>query len=302
MPAVVSVRVILPKQKVVAINILGGLGGTFGGLTFPHFFLAGPASGSAKGIASFRLPVPDDIPFAPVLNAPNVFQQVNTIPGIRVGTNYVTSDYNVDVIDFEILADATAGPINITLPAALGTGQVVRVKKVDSTANVVAVLAQSGDLIDGSISVNLTEQYADCTLYDGALEYWDNSGSVASGGGADFGVNGRVVDLFPIKGFAFQVFNGVSWIEQVRYTEPSSSPPPTSEISYFLRPEITDKIALAAWPTVGILQNSVMQCRFAGAFVTFFFDPGAADGGDPGQVAPDDYDPVTNNFHWTQGS
>jgi hypothetical protein len=146
-------------------------------------------------------------------------------------------------------------------------------------------------------------------LIDAAPGYWDNTGSDASGGGgggADFGINGRVVDLNPIKGFAFEVFDGTDWIEQTRYTEPSSSPPPTTDVSDYYKPGITDLAGLKAFPTVGNLTDSRMTCLYGAgsnvsdSYAVYLLRTGAADGGDPGQVAPDDYDAGTNNVHWEQ--
>jgi hypothetical protein len=239
------------------------------------------------------------------LSQNNVFTALNTFTGIRLKSVTVTEDFTFDPLVFEYLMDCSAGPITGSLPQSLGNGQYYRAKKIDATANIATIAADGGDLIDGSISLNFSDQWADCTILDAAPGYWDNTGSDSGGGGgggADFGINGRVVDLNPIKGFSFEVFDGVDWKEQVRYTEPSSGPAPVAEVSYFYRPEINDTTALAAWPTVGVLVNSRLDARFSGASVTFFLDAGAADGGDPGQVAPDDYDVGTNDKHWTQGT
>jgi hypothetical protein len=60
--------------------------------------------------------------------------------------------------------------------------------------------------------------------------------------------------------------------------------------------------SLDAVPTVGVFNaNSLLIARIAGTS-QFTFDAGAADVTDPGQVAPTDYNAVTNNFHWTKRS
>jgi hypothetical protein len=254
-------------------------------------------------IAPFTLP-----PNVALRDQANIFSFLNTFTGVRFATRTVTSDFIVTEDDFEILVDATAGAVTGSLPASIGSGQYIRVKKIDTTANIVTIAAAGADLIDGSISLNFSDQYADCSLIDAAPGYWDNSGSDTSGGGggADFGVNGRVVDLFPIKGFSFEVFDGSDWIEQTRYTEPSSSPPPTTDVSDFYEPAITDLAGLKAWPTVGNLTNSRLTCLYGAgsnvsdSYAVYLLRTGAADGGDPGQVSPDDYDAGTNNVHWEQ--
>jgi hypothetical protein len=115
------------------------------------------------------------------ISLPNVFTEVNKIPGIRVGTVAVGSDHVMSDTDFEVLVDANAGDVLITLPAATGTGQYYRVKKIDDTVNIVTVQADGTDLIDDSNLIALTDQWSDCTLIDAATGYWDNAGSGAAG-------------------------------------------------------------------------------------------------------------------------
>ena len=242
------------------------------------------------------------------LSVQNVFTDVNTFTGVRLSTKTVTADYPVTVEDFEILVDATAGPVTISLPQASGTGQIFRFKKIDSTDNIVTIAALTPDLIDGSISVNFATQYADAELVDAAAGYWDNTGTGAGGGGgsADFGANGRVRDLSPIRGFAFDVFDGASWIEQIRYTEPSTGPAPVTRVSYWYNPDIIDLATLKAFPTVANMLDSRLDALYnassniSGQLAVYLLKTGAAAGGDAGQVAPDDYDASTNNVHWLQ--
>lgn len=144
----------------------------------PHQVLVGPNSGSTDDVPAFRDLEPIDIPFAADLNSPNNFQDVQKVPGLRVGVLIVTSDYTATSTDFAIEADASAGQITVTFPQALGTGQVLRVKKTDLTDNLVIVSAYTGDLIDDSPNVVLTSPKLDCTVIDVALETWDRFISV----------------------------------------------------------------------------------------------------------------------------
>jgi len=68
------------------------------------------------------------------------------------------SPYSVQTTDFVIIADATAGAVVITLPAADDGNQLVRIKKLDSTANTVTINAAGGQTIDGASSLVLTTQ------------------------------------------------------------------------------------------------------------------------------------------------
>jgi hypothetical protein len=122
----------------------------------------------------------------PLLDQANVFTALNTFTGLRVNTLAVGSDYDILSTDFELLVDASAGGVTINLPFATGTGQYYHIKKIDATANVVTVAAQTGDLIDGSISVALVDQWSDTWIIDSAFQYWDQPGGDGGGGSIDF--------------------------------------------------------------------------------------------------------------------
>jgi hypothetical protein len=139
----------------------------------PHYFWAGPASGATAAPAVFRPAVPDDIPFAAILGADNVFTGTDTFTGVRVGTRLVTADYTVTPRDYEITVDATDGNVLLTLPAALQTGQTLRIKRIDGSANGVAVAPSGTDKIDGDSFVLLPTQYQTLTLVDAGVGFWD---------------------------------------------------------------------------------------------------------------------------------
>lgn len=150
-------------------------------VTQPHFVLAGPASGPNPGLAAFRLLVPDDIMWAAVLDAPNVFTDVQTFgAGVRLGRIItVTADYQATVFDFEIRINATDNDVTVTLPVALGDGQIMLVKRIDGSANTATVLPESGDLIDGQTAVVLPNERDRLQVIDGDLGAWDDLGSTA---------------------------------------------------------------------------------------------------------------------------
>ena len=85
-------------------------------------------------------------------NSNIVWHAGNLTPGATTPVRTVTANYTVLLSDATIFVDATAGPITVTLPAAAsaivnGQGQWVRVKKIDTTANAVTIVA-TGGLID----------------------------------------------------------------------------------------------------------------------------------------------------------
>jgi hypothetical protein len=175
----------------------------------PHYFWVGPSSGSVAGTVTFRPAVADDLPFAAILAKPNVFTDVNTFPGLRVGRKTVTSDYSITQQDFEILVDASGGPVTITQLAATGLGQMNRVKRIDTTSNLVAVVARPGDFInDGTTTVLVSQKGV--TFIDAAVNYWDSSETTA------FTLPANVVFTDANNVFTgVNQFNGVSFTPQV---------------------------------------------------------------------------------------
>jgi hypothetical protein len=88
-------------------------------------------------------------------------------------TRTITSSYTVNQWNDEvILADATAGPLTITLPSASDAGVRLSIKKIDSSANAVTVSPASGQTIEGAASVSLTTQYAGVVLVAGGGGVW----------------------------------------------------------------------------------------------------------------------------------
>jgi len=62
---------------------------------------------------------------------------------------FKTENSDIEIIDDIILCDASEGSFNITLPTAVGNkGKHFRLKKIDSTDNMITVKCQSGETID----------------------------------------------------------------------------------------------------------------------------------------------------------
>lgn len=94
----------------------------------------------------------------------------------EVGRNYST-EITVDELQFSttaidssqtlvsssgfinILADATAAAITLTLPSALGNNAAYAIKKIDSSSNFVTIDPDSTETIDGASTIVLKDQY-----------------------------------------------------------------------------------------------------------------------------------------------
>lgn len=94
-------------------------------------------------------------------------------PAIAVGVYTVSTDHTIRPNDCMIRADATSMPITVALPSAVTCpGRVVRVKKVDASANTVEIAGFGGDQIDGGGSVTISAAYDSYTLISTGLG-WD---------------------------------------------------------------------------------------------------------------------------------
>jgi hypothetical protein len=83
------------------------------------------------------------------------------------------ADYTMLDTDHNVLMDATAGALVVTLPpAADAEPHVFRVKKTDSSANTVTVQRAGSDTIDGATSKILTDQYDLVALVSDRSSAW----------------------------------------------------------------------------------------------------------------------------------
>src|SRR5213075_1793140 len=137
-----------------------------------HFVLAGPETGD-PAIMVPRLLVAGDTPYAAILADPNVFFSVNAFHGIRLVPKIVTANYTLLPSDTVIVVVAADNDVTLTLPAAMGTGQSYRIKRIDDSLNVVTVQARPGELIDGLSLFTLDNQFSVCTVVDESIGYWD---------------------------------------------------------------------------------------------------------------------------------
>jgi len=103
-------------------------------------------------------------------SAPNSTLQING--GLSVAAAAKSANYSMGSSDFAIFANASSAAVRITLPQASNTGQVVHIKKIDSSTHVVTVARQGTDTIEGSTSKSLSTRYSSLTLIAGGNGLW----------------------------------------------------------------------------------------------------------------------------------
>lgn len=85
----------------------------------------------------------------------------------------VASDYTMSWLDSTILGDAGGGAITVTLPdPTIVKNEILTVKKIDSSTNVVTVAQNGSETIDGATSVDLTGQYDSIRVVSGGTNWW----------------------------------------------------------------------------------------------------------------------------------
>jgi hypothetical protein len=96
-------------------------------------------------------------------------KQINYATGHDIIT--ITTDASIahDIVG----VDAAAGAVTCTLmPVANWTDRTIRVKKIDSTANLVKIVAQSGETIDGTATVAISTQWTCLQLVSTGSAWW----------------------------------------------------------------------------------------------------------------------------------
>lgn len=93
--------------------------------------------------------------------------------GMSVGVNAKTAAYTITGTDYVILCDATAtGAFTVTLPTAANKGQILVIKKVDSTAGAITIGRAGTDTIEGATTKSLAAQYNSYTLVANGTSTW----------------------------------------------------------------------------------------------------------------------------------
>jgi len=92
-----------------------------------------------------------------------ILTRTNMLAGAVAKFNVASKTAGYDLLsasDDVILADATSGGFTLGLPASSGlTGRVFIIKKIDSSANVVTIDANSTETIDGETTLTLYNQF-----------------------------------------------------------------------------------------------------------------------------------------------
>lgn len=105
------------------------------------------------------------------------FELVNAVNPLVDGRMYQTRTFTaagtMNGADGVILANATAGAMTVTaLPADEAFQKVIRVKKIDASANNVLVKAAGSDTFEGVTTITLAAQYASVVLYSSGSSTW----------------------------------------------------------------------------------------------------------------------------------
>lgn len=94
-----------------------------------------------------------------------VSSSLNQLISRKLLVKSVTANYTVEN-DYDVFkVDTTGGAVTITLPAAaLHSGRVVNVKRMDGSANTLTVDGNAAETIDGSATLLIPTQYESFTL------------------------------------------------------------------------------------------------------------------------------------------
>lgn len=102
-----------------------------------------------------------------------VLSELETRINLPLATTTITGNYAALLTDYMILANASAGPITITLPSAATTpGQTYEVKKIDSTSNTVTINTTSSQTIDGQLTQTIGYQNTEVNFTSDGLQWW----------------------------------------------------------------------------------------------------------------------------------
>lgn len=91
---------------------------------------------------------------------------------INLGPLVVTSDATLDGNYRNVLADASGGNITITLPATSTGVYEFRIKKIDSTTNIITVDGNGSEQIDGALTQVISSQYVTLVIVNNATAWW----------------------------------------------------------------------------------------------------------------------------------
>lgn len=141
---------------------------------------------------------------------------VSTFKGSRyVISKTVSVDYSYEDQIEVVNADATSGPIIVTLPLiAVALGRLVTVRKIDSSGNTVTIQTAGSDSYQGGSNVVLGSQWAVLSIDNDGTQWYTSAGDGGAGGGfwsaSGFGSN------ITAGGHPIEVQQIYDYIDQVR--------------------------------------------------------------------------------------
>jgi len=153
--------------QVITINSTGG-SGTPGGTTGSVQF---NSSGTLGGDATHFYW--DSINFRLGLDTNSPISTLDDSGSFGTSIRVITSSTTATATDYTILADATSGVVNITLPVASTVSRrIYEVKKIDSSANLVSLIASGVDTIDGMSSFSMSVQWQATTVQSNGTNWF----------------------------------------------------------------------------------------------------------------------------------
>lgn len=120
-----------------------------------------------------RLALPANGPSWLPLFAKSIVEWLNRIAGRTGTTAGITADATLDALSGTVFADATAGNIVVSLPAAASVpGRIYTVKKVDASANTVTIDPAAAETIDGAATKVISAQWVSLTIQADGAEWF----------------------------------------------------------------------------------------------------------------------------------
>ena len=110
----------------------------------------------------------------PIKIGPIADTHITDVLSISAITN-VDSPYAPGVPAFEVLitVDASGGAVTVNLPTVANwSNKVIRIKKIDSSANAVTINANGTETIDGAASQSLAAQYDSINITSDGVNAW----------------------------------------------------------------------------------------------------------------------------------
>jgi len=158
---------ITPSGNSLIIASTGGGGspaGTAGAVQFNNgLVFGGDATHFTWNPTNFQLWLNTNTPGSTLDNNGSFAQAIAT----------VSMNYTATATDYSIFMNASAGNRTVTLPAASSVPRrIYEVKKLDATVNLVTVIPNGSDTIDGASTFPMSDQYQAVTIQSNGVNGW----------------------------------------------------------------------------------------------------------------------------------